>query len=72
MRSDQIKLTCEQRATLQENEADALSVAAFAFADRGIEFKLPWNGDMDDLEAERFEALLNACRAYARAMQDAE
>lgn len=46
----------------------ALSDAAFAFADYGIEFKLPWNCDLDDLERDRFTALLQACRAYHAAM----
>lgn len=49
-------------------EADALSDAAFAFANHGLEFKLPWNCDMDDLERDKFIALIEACRAYHQAM----
>lgn len=58
--------------TLREGEADALSDAAFAFADHGIEFRLPWNGDLDDLEGERYCALVRACRAYHLALTDAQ
>lgn len=57
---------------LGDGEADALSDAAFAFADHGIEFRLPWNGNLDDLEGERYCALVRACRAYHRALTDAQ
>jgi hypothetical protein len=49
---------------LSEPEKAAIEAAARAFSFRGIEFNLPWNGDLDDLEQERFAALLIACRSY--------
>lgn len=51
------------------SEADAISEAAMVFAKHGIEFCLPWNGDLDDLERERYEALVEACHAYAEALR---
>lgn len=50
------------------SEDDAISEAAMVFANHGIEFCLPWNGDLDDLERERYEALVEACRAYTAAL----
>lgn len=55
---------------ITNREAEALSSAAFVFAGYGIEFKLPWACSMDDLEAEQFRALINACRAYHGAMTE--
>lgn len=46
-------------------EAKAIEDAAAEFADYGIEFPMPWSGSIDDLERERFTALVKACRAYA-------
>ena len=46
-------------------EARAVEDAAAEFADHGIEFCMPWSSDLDDLERERFVALVKACRAYA-------
>ena len=62
--------TAEERHAVLEpmSEADALSEAAMVFADHGIEFCLPWNGDLDDLERERYEALVAACHAYVEAL----
>lgn len=48
-----------------DSEGVALSAAAAVFADHGIEFSLPWEGTLDDLERERFDALAAACKAYA-------
>lgn len=33
------------------------------FAEFGIEFAAPWNGSLDDLEAERYQALRDALQA---------
>ena len=52
------------------DEAGAISEAAMVFASHGIEFALPWNGDLDDLECERYDALVEACHAYADALKD--
>ena len=52
------------------SDADAISDAAMVFAGHGIEFSLPWNCDLDDLERERYEALVAACRAYHAAMTE--
>lgn len=49
-------------------EKHALVDAASAFEDRGIDFRMPWECDLDDLERERYEALLAACRAYHKTM----
>ena len=53
------------------SEADAISEAAMAMRDRGIDIALPWNCDLDDLERERYEALVAACHAYVEALQPA-
>lgn len=58
----------ERSGPIANREADALSDAAFAFADRGIEYRLPWNCDLDDLEHGQFEAMVDACRAYHDAL----
>lgn len=42
-----------------------LDVAISAFARHGIDFRAPWECDLDDLERERFDAL---CEAIAAAM----
>lgn len=49
-------------------EGNALAEAVEVFANHGIDFRLPWDCDLDDLERERFDALLAACRAYHRRM----
>lgn len=49
-------------------EKHALVAAASAFEERGIQFAMPWEGDLDDLERERYQALVEACRAYAKEM----
>jgi hypothetical protein len=53
---------------ITNDEAEALSDAAMAFANVGEDFKLPWNCDLDDEERGRFIGLLEACRAYHKAM----
>jgi len=42
----------------------ALTAAAQAFCNRGIEIACPWEGDLDDLEQERFDAMKAAIDAY--------
>lgn len=51
-------------------EKHALVEAVSAFERRGIDFRMPWECDMDDLERERFQALVEACRAYHSWMKD--
>lgn len=51
-------------------EADAISCAALEMAGVGIEIRLPWNCDLDDLERSQFEGLVAACRAYAATNRD--
>lgn len=55
-------------AEITNQEGHALSEAVKAFDEHGIDFRLPWDCSLDDLEQERFEALVKACRAYHRAM----
>lgn len=50
-------------------ERHALVDAASAFEDIGMEFPMPWECSMDDLDLERFRGLLAACRAYHKTMQ---
>lgn len=40
-----------------------VEAAAAVLCDRGIEIKLPWECDLDDLERERYEALVAALDA---------
>lgn len=49
-------------------EKHALVEAASEFEERGIDIRFPWECDLDDLERERYEALVWACRAYMQAM----
>lgn len=49
-------------------EKHALVEAAAAFEGHGIDFRFPWECDLDDLETERYVALIDACRAYAKKM----
>lgn len=49
-------------------ERHALVDAASAFDEHGIDFRMPWECDLDDLERERYQALLAACRAYHKTM----
>lgn len=42
----------------------ALTAASQAFCNRGIEISVPWDGDLDDLEQERFDAMVAAIDAY--------
>lgn len=45
-------------------DKDALANAAQAMCDHGIEIRSPDDGDLDDLEAERYDALRAAILAY--------
>lgn len=54
--------------TISTQEKHALVEAASAFEKHGIDFYLPWEGDLDDLERERYDALVEACRAYVKWM----
>lgn len=47
-------------------ERHGLVDAAEVFGDHGIEFRFPWECDLDDREREMYEALLEACRAYSK------
>ncbi len=49
--------------TLPERQF-ALTAAAQAFCNRGITIACPWEGDLDDEERERFEALVAAIDSY--------
>lgn len=40
-----------------------VEAAASVFRDHGIDIRCPWNGDLDDVERERFEALCSALDA---------
>lgn len=55
------------------NELDhaGLEAAADVFCNNGIDISLPWLGDMDDLERERFNAMCAAITAYLSASTDA-
>lgn len=53
---------------LENTEKHAIVDAATEFSERGMDFHVPWESDLDDLERERFEALVAACRAYHKAM----
>lgn len=49
---------------LSDKEKHAMVEAASEMERHGIDARLPWECDLDDLERERFKALLSACRAY--------
>lgn len=49
-------------------EKHALVNAAAVFEEHGIDARLPWECDMDDLERGRYRAMLEACRAYHKTM----
>lgn len=49
---------------ITEDEKHALAAAVTAFEHFGIDFRAPWECDLDDLERERFEAMVAACRSY--------
>lgn len=53
---------------LSTKEKHALVEAASVFENHGVDFRMPWECSLDDLEAERFVALRDACRAYLGAM----
>lgn len=44
----------------------AITAAAQAFCNRGIAIACPWEGDLDDAERERFDALVAAVGAYTK------
>lgn len=50
-------------------EKAAIEAVINTFAEYGIEFRAPWQCDLDDLEAERFQALTAALDTYAIAMR---
>lgn len=52
------------------SDADALSEAALILVRYGIEIKMPWDGDLDDLERSYFDGLAEACRSYAGELHD--
>lgn len=41
----------------------AIEAAAQVFCDNGLEITCPWHGDMDDIERERYDALVAALEA---------
>jgi hypothetical protein len=49
---------------ISEDRQHALSAASQAFQNRGIDIACPWDGDLDDLERERFDAMVAAIDAY--------
>lgn len=49
---------------LSDDEKFALSTAAQAMHNHGIPIACPWEGDLDDLELERFAAMVTAIHAY--------
>lgn len=51
-----------------DHERIALSAAIKVMDEKGMDFRGPWECDLDDLERERFEALRDACRAYFSAL----
>lgn len=51
---------------LTVTEKHALIEAAAAFEKYGLEFRFPWECDLDDREAKLYMALVEACRAYAK------
>jgi len=53
------------------SEEDAISEAAMALRDHGIDIALPWNCDLDDLERARYDGLVAACHAYVEALSPA-
>ena len=50
-------------------ERIALEAARDAMAKHGITISLPWEGDLDDLDLERCEALRQGCSNYHMTMQ---
>ena len=44
-----------------------IEAAAKVFRERGVDIRLPWEGDLDDRERELFEALRDALVAAERA-----
>ena len=57
-------LNIEAAVQLTDKEKHAIVEAADAFEQHGIYYHLPWEGDLDDLERDKFTALVEACRAY--------
>jgi hypothetical protein len=55
---------------LTKAEKHALVEAASVFESHGLEFRFPWECDLDDRENELYTALVKACRAYAKAIQE--
>ncbi len=53
-------------------EKHAIVDAAAALEENGIEIRLPWECDLDDLERERYRGMLAACRAYYKTMTKAQ
>lgn len=47
-------------------EKHALVDAAAVLDEHGLDFRFPWECDLDDREAELYVALVEACRAYAK------
>jgi hypothetical protein len=48
----------------EDDRQFAITAAAQAFCNRGISIACPWEGDLDDEERERFDALVAAITAY--------
>lgn len=57
-----------EKLDLSLEEQCAVSEAAIVLAGFGIDVALPWNCSLDDLEQERYEALVKSCRAYRDAL----
>ena len=55
---------------MTNKEKHALVEAAAKFEDGGFEFRMPWEGTLDNRERELFEALVRACRAYHETMNN--
>jgi hypothetical protein len=50
-------------ASPSEPTKEQLEAAAAALEQHGINISLPWEGDLDDLEKERFDGLKAAVKA---------
>lgn len=52
-------------STVTDEMRQRIDAARAKFAEHGIDFPAPWDGDLDDLERERFDALVKALEASA-------
>lgn len=63
-------MTRASHSPLFSGEARAIECARKVMREHSINISLPWEGDLDDLEQDKYVGLVLACRAYSASLSE--